>query len=148
MCRVELSCGTFVAHKRTVVNTNVTIQRVLELRNLSPHELSKRAGLSSSQVRQWIDRRSERVSLEVLRKVAAAASVSALWLITGSGSPEDDDALRDDDGASEVDARAVSDDGDGEHAPPVPSRSENRHRKNVTFAPHWYVRTQKTLRTC
>lgn len=95
------------------------LQRVLELRNLSPHELSKRAGLSSSQVRQWIDRRSERVSPEVLRKVAAAASVSALWLITGSGSPEDDDALRDDDGASEVDVRAVSDDGDGEHAPSV-----------------------------
>jgi transcriptional regulator with XRE-family HTH domain len=67
------------------------LQRVLELRNLSAHELSKSAGLSSSQVRQWIDRRSERVSPDVLRRVAEAAHVSARWLLTGEGSPDGDD---------------------------------------------------------
>ena len=70
------------------------LQRVLDLRGLTPYDLSKRAGLSQSQVRIWIDRKSERVSTEALRKVAAAAEVSALWLITGSGSPDDDDAAR------------------------------------------------------
>lgn len=65
------------------------IERVLELRSLTPYDLSKRAGLSTSQVRQWIDRKSERVSAEVLQRVAAAAGVNERWLLTGEGDPLD-----------------------------------------------------------
>lgn len=76
------------------------LQRILTLTEMTPYDLSKRAGLSTSQVRQWIDRRSERVAADQLRKVAEAAGVSASWLITGLGSPEDVD---------ELDARSPSD---------------------------------------
>lgn len=93
------------------------LQRVLDLRGLTPYDLSKRAGLSTSQVRIWIDRRSERVSPEALRKVAAAAEVSALWLMTGSGSLEDDDAAREDAGET-IDTPPTSS-GDEEHRVPV-----------------------------
>lgn len=64
------------------------LQRVLDLRGLTPYDLSKRAGLSQSQVRIWIDRKSERVSTEALRKVAAAALAQlvpyrvAAWVAT------------------------------------------------------------------
>jgi len=37
------------------------LQRVLDLRGWTPYDLSKRAGLSQSQVRIWIDRKSERI---------------------------------------------------------------------------------------
>ena len=90
------------------------LQRVLDLRGLTPYDLSKRAGLSQSQVRIWIDRKSERVSTEALRKVAAAAEVSALWLITGSGSPDDDEAREE---AGETSAGS---------APPATASEEHR----------------------
>lgn len=96
------------------------LQRVLDLRGLTPYDLSKRAGLSQSQVRIWIDRKSERVSTEALRKVAAAAEVSALWLITGSGSPDDDDGAREDEGETGSEsATPPSTAGIEEHRAPV-----------------------------
>lgn len=97
------------------------LQRVLDLRGLTPYDLSKRAGLSQSQVRIWIDRKSERVSTEALRKVAAAAEVSALWLITGSGSPDDDEAREE---AGETSAGS---------APPATASEE--HRAPVELPP-------------
>lgn len=96
------------------------LQRVLELRNLSPGELSKLAGLSSSQVRVWIDRRSERVAADVLRRVAGAAHVSARWLITGNGTPDDDDETSWSDGETTISPPSSASDEAHERTEPLP----------------------------
>lgn len=94
--------------------------RALELRNISPGELSKLAGLSSSQVRVWIDRRSERVAADVLRRVAGAAHVSARWLITGNGTPDDDDETSWSDGEATSSPPSSASDEAHERTEPLP----------------------------
>jgi transcriptional regulator with XRE-family HTH domain len=136
------------------------LQRVLELRNISAHELSKSAGLSSSQVRLWIDRRSERVSPDVLRRVASAANVSARWLLTGEGSPDGDDdagswSSGDADGTQPAPASSSDELGPREPLPPgclgdsptYPARKKTARRLAPDVPDEWVWDDLKTVDT-
>ena len=63
------------------------LQRCVQLSGLSQRALSIKAGIASNGIQKMLERQSERVSPDVLRKIAIAAGVSEVWLSTGRGSP-------------------------------------------------------------
>lgn len=69
--------------------TDPVAQRIVEMlrvREITPYELGKRAGLSSSShVSMILQRGARRTASDTLRRIAAGLGVRELWLLTGNG---------------------------------------------------------------
>lgn len=71
------------------------VRQILELRNVSARELSRRAGLGETQVALLVKRYERNpdvtTSLATLTAIASGGGVSLKWLATGQGDPTDED---------------------------------------------------------
>lgn len=65
------------------------VRKAVEISGLSMRNLSLKAGLSDKYVQKLIERGSTRPDGAALSAIANVAGVSAAWLITGHGSPDE-----------------------------------------------------------
>jgi transcriptional regulator with XRE-family HTH domain len=63
------------------------IRKILQIRGMTPYDLSQRAGLSDGHVNTMLNRNTTRLSAETLTAIADAADVSLEWLVSGRGDP-------------------------------------------------------------
>lgn len=80
------------------MNLRERIEHAMHLRDVNQTQLAKLVGVSPQAAQKWLSKGSDGTTprMPKIKKIAEVLAISEAWLLTGQGSPDSDEDLRQD----------------------------------------------------